>query len=89
MRRITLDPDTRLKLLPEGEEIELCDDRGVTLGYCVPVEFREMLYALVNRLFDDEEIALARAESGGYTTAEALDILAARFPQIREGAGRT
>ena len=33
MRRITPDPETRLKLLSGGEEIELCDERGGTLGY--------------------------------------------------------
>ena len=55
----------------------------------MPAEFREMLYALVDRLFDDEEIDRARAEPGGYTTAEALDYLTARFPAIREGVGRT
>lgn len=89
MRRITLGPDIRSKLHPGDEEIELCDERGATLGYYVPTEFRKMLYALADRLFNQEEIERARAEPGGYTTVEALDYLAARFPEIRQGAERT
>jgi hypothetical protein len=87
MRKITLDAETRSKLAPGAEEIELCDERGITLGYYVPAdEFREMMYAWAQKLFDEAEVERARRETGGYTTAEALAELESRFPQLRRGA---
>ena len=56
MRKITLDAETRSKLSPGAEEIEICDERGTTLGYFVPPdEYRERFYAWAISLFDDDE----------------------------------
>lgn len=84
MRKITLDAETRSKLSPGAEEIEICDERGTTLGYFVPPdEYRERFYAWAISLFDDDEIDRTPPGPGDMTTQEAIEYLAQRFPQIR------
>jgi len=84
MRKITMDAETRSKLSPGAEEIELCDERGMTLSYFVPPdEYRQRLYAWANSLFDDEEIDRTPPGPGDMTTPEAIEYLAQRSPQLR------
>lgn len=80
MSRITLDHELRSKLNGLGEQVEVCDEAGKTVGQFVPQDwYMELMYAWAKQQFSDEkELEQARAEvraQGGYTTAEAIAYL--------------
>ncbi|HVC92240.1 MAG TPA: hypothetical protein VND64_01050 [Pirellulales bacterium] len=71
MTRITLDAETRAKLLNLIEPLDLCDETGRVLGTYTPLAFPE----------DDDEPQLSdeelrrRAQGPGYTTDEVIAYL--------------
>ncbi len=53
--------------------VALCDNEGEPLGFVVPSPNRlRKLYDWATSAFTEEEIEMARQESGGLTTAEIL-----------------
>ena len=77
MIRVQLDDALRSKLNGLNEPIELCDGSGRTVGHFLPAEdYRRLLYDWAHAQFNDpEELKLARADTGGYTTTEAIAYL--------------
>jgi hypothetical protein len=54
-----------------NEPLELCDERGVTVGHFLPEStFRTYFYAWLNAQVSDEEIERLSREQGGKTLAE-------------------
>jgi len=78
MNRIVVDQTLRTKLQNLDARLEFCDEAGAVLGYFVPAsERRRLLYEWARGQFSDDELAKARAQSGGFTLAEIL----AELPQ--------
>jgi hypothetical protein len=70
-RIIIVDRVLRSKLDGLGEQVELCDESGKTLGHFLPTAaYRQLVYAWARSLMTDEEIEQARRETGGRTLAE-------------------
>lgn len=87
MTKVLLDDVLRTKLNGLADELELCDQTGQTVGHFVPADlYRELLYAWAKAQFTDEEIALARQEPGGFTTAEAIAYLEKLVSAKREAS---
>jgi hypothetical protein len=73
MTQVVVDPALRAKLNGLASEVELLDESGETLGYCLPLtEYNRLLYASVKIPFSEEEIARRRQEKGGRSLAEIL-----------------
>lgn len=76
MQQVTLSPDVLNRIGESKSELQVVDDAGQVKGYLISPEYRSLVYAWVKTLFnDDEELRAARAETGGYTTAEAISYL--------------
>ncbi len=76
MQKVQLTPDVLAKLGGMNFAAELCDEAGATQAVVLPVEmYREMLLAWSGDAFREEDLQRARAETGGYTTAEAIAYL--------------
>lgn len=76
MTRLTVPPTVRNQLQGLDSELELCDESGRTLGYFVPSALDERaLYDHIRDVVTDDELAAARREPGGRTTAEVLERL--------------
>lgn len=88
MQQITLPTDVLNKLGEPPSEVQVVDANGHIKGYLISPEFRALIYSWVNTLFDvdDEELREARAETGGYTTAEAIARLRELEAKHRSGA---
>ncbi len=73
MTRVTIDAQTRSKLISAGAQAEVCDEKGATVGYFLtPKEYLAWMYEWARNQIDDEEIEQARHEPGGMSTAEAI-----------------
>ncbi len=73
MNRIVVDPTLRSRLWNLDARLELCDEAGMVLGYFVPAsERRRLLYDWARGQFSEDELARARAQSGGFSLAEIL-----------------
>ena len=72
MHKVTVDTSLVAKLGDLGEQIELCDEQGRTLGYYVPASYDPSLYTWAEEQVSVEELERRRQESGGHTTAEIL-----------------
>jgi len=71
MSKITLDPTLKTKLNGLNEPLELCDERGQTIGHFLPAEtYRKYFYAWLRSQVSDEEIEALRRQQGGKTLAE-------------------
>ncbi len=71
MSKITLDQFLKNKLNGLNEPLELCDERGDTIGHFLPeATYREYFYAWLKSQVSDDEIARLRREQGGRTLAE-------------------
>ncbi len=73
MKKVTLDSALQSKLNGLGEELEVCDEAGKTLGHFLPAElYRKLIYAAVEAAcpFDQEELEKRRHEGGGKPLAE-------------------
>jgi hypothetical protein len=58
------------------ERLEVCDEKGLTLGYVQPVPSRDRsLYEGVEIPVSEEELQRAEQETESYTTAEVLAYL--------------
>lgn len=76
MQKVQLSPEVLAKLGGMNFAAELCDEAGATQAVVLPVEmYREMLLAWTDDAFREEDLQRARAETGGYTTAEAIAYL--------------
>lgn len=76
MQQVTLPPDILNKIGETKSELEVVNDAGQVKGYLISPEYRSLIYSWVKTLFhDDEELRQARAETGGYTTSEAISYL--------------
>jgi CRISPR/Cas system-associated endonuclease Cas1 len=80
MARLTVSRELISHLVEAKGEVEVCDEKGETLGFFVPpAEHHELVYAWMREQFKDEkELERARAEiraEGGLTTAEVLAYL--------------
>ncbi len=76
MQKVQLSPEVLAKLGGVNFAAELCDEAGATQAVVLPVEmYREMLLAWSDDAFREEDLRRARAETGGYTTAEAIAYL--------------
>jgi hypothetical protein len=73
MERITIDDPLRSRLVGCESSLEICDTGGHVLGYFVPAgQSEQALYAWARERFNDADIEQARAEAGGFSTAEVL-----------------
>lgn len=76
MTKVVLDSNLREKLRGFGEQIEVCDEAGHTVGHFLPAAaYREVLKGLADSVFDPQDIALGRTQSGGRTLPEIWDRL--------------
>src|SRR4051794_5048301 len=71
MTRVVLDQATLAKLHSPGEQIEVCDESGRTVGYFMPV-VSQSTYAGVKVPFTDEELDRFEQEPGGRSLVEIL-----------------
>jgi hypothetical protein len=79
MGRIVLDPFLRTRLNGLGEQLEVCDEAGKTIGHFLPESvYRELLIAWSRLNLSDEELERRRSEPRGRTLAEILTSLGAR-----------
>jgi hypothetical protein len=73
MEKVQLSTDVLAKIGGVTFPTELCDEAGATRAVVMPVEmYREMFSAWAGTAFREEDLARARTETGGYTTAEVL-----------------
>ncbi len=71
MSRVVLDALLRSKLNGLREQVELCDESGMTLGRFLPESlYREMLVAWSKAHLSEEELQRRRQEPRGRTLAE-------------------
>jgi hypothetical protein len=76
MNKVYVDDDLRARLHGLAAQLESCDESGSTLGYFVPRDVHDTTSeARPSEMFSEEEIALARREPRGRTTAEVLERL--------------
>ena len=76
MQKVQLSPELLARLGGANFTAELCDEAGATKAVVLPVElYREILSARNDDGFRIVDLARARAETGGYTTAEAIAYL--------------
>jgi len=74
MQKLTIPAEVAEKIGAMNFTAELCDEAGTTRGVVVPIElFRELMRTWEDQAFPEEELARARSETGGYSTAEAID----------------
>lgn len=73
VQKLTIPADVAEKIGAMNFPAELCDEAGTAKGVVVPVElFRELMRTWEDQAFPEEQLARARSETGGYTTAEAI-----------------
>jgi hypothetical protein len=73
MKKITLDAPLRAKLNGLGEQLEVCDESGQTVGHFLPADgYRRLLSAAVEAAcpFSTEELERRLRERGGRPLAE-------------------
>jgi hypothetical protein len=76
MTKVILDQATLANLHGLREHLEVCDEKGFTLGYIQPVPSRDRaLYEGVEIPFSAEELNRREQETESYTTAEVLAYL--------------
>lgn len=84
MPEIQLTADQLARLGGTVREVKVRDENGKLLGYIMSPETRQWMYDLVAaELEDDECLKLARLETGGYTTEEAIAYLQAYEAEAR------
>ncbi len=88
MQQITLPTEVLKKIGEPPTEVQIVDAAGHVKGYLISPEYRALIYSWVNTLFDasEEELREARAETGGYTTAEAIAYLRDLEAKHRSGS---
>jgi hypothetical protein len=73
MTQVVVDSALRAKLNGLADHVELLDESGETLGYCLPAaEYNRLLYASIKIPFTDKEIERRKQEKGGRSLAEIL-----------------
>ena len=76
MTKVVLDSDLRKKLNGLREQVEICDEAGETVGHFLPAAaYRDLLKGLAESVFDPQDVALARKQTGGKTLPEIWDRL--------------
>lgn len=72
MQKVTLDPSLGAQFNGLKSEVELCDETGRTVGYFLPANWHQALYAWANAQVSDEELETARRQTGGRPLADIL-----------------
>jgi hypothetical protein len=81
MTQIVIDPVLRAKLNGLTDGVELLDESGDIVGYCLPLaEYNRLLYASIKIPFTEEEIERRMQEKGGRPLSEILADLEERWP---------
>ncbi len=76
VQKVTIPAEVATRLRSISSPAQLCDESGAVSGVAVPFElYQEMMEAWVESGFSDDDLARARAESGGYSTSEAIEYL--------------
>ncbi len=71
MSKVQLDAELRAKLKGLSQQVEVCDESGLTVGVFLPLAaYEKLLYASGEIPFTKEEIARFRSEKGGCSLAE-------------------
>jgi hypothetical protein len=71
MTKITVDESLRAKLNGLDKQIELCDESGKTMGHFLPDSvYKQLLYALDQCPYTEDEIRQHMSEPGGRPLAE-------------------
>jgi hypothetical protein len=73
MSKITLDATLRAKLNGLNESLELCDERGETIGHFLPASaYRKLLYQIAESQcpHTPEQLRARRQQTGGTSLAE-------------------
>lgn len=87
MQQVKLPADVLDRIDGANSELQVVNDAGQVKGYLISPEYRSLVYSWVKSLFDDdEELRQARAETGGYTTAEAIEYLRRLADQHKGGS---
>ena len=88
MQQITLPTDVLNTIGTPPSEVQIVDAGGHVKGYLISPEYRDLVYSWVSALFDadEDELRQARAETGGYTTAEAIAYLRELEKKHKRGA---
>jgi hypothetical protein len=84
--KLQVDLSFQSKLTDLARPLEICDERGRTLGYFLPISEHErlrqieadhqrLLYAWARTQFSDDELARAEQEPEEFTTEEVLQHL--------------
>lgn len=73
MTRITIDAETRSRLVSSGGQVELCDEQGATVGYFMSTgEYRNFIYSWARREFDQEELDRSPSGPDDFSTQDAI-----------------
>jgi hypothetical protein len=76
MTKLTLDDFLRAKLNGLNEQMEVCDESGLQVGYFLPREiYQQMLDAWIRTWVSDEEIDRLSRETEGRPLAEIWESL--------------
>lgn len=76
MSRVVLDSELRSKLNGLGDQVEICDESGQTVGRYLPESlYRQFLVAWSKANLSDEELERRLNEPRGRTLAEIWNIL--------------
>jgi hypothetical protein len=71
MSTVIVDPVLCTKLNNLGEELELRDENGRTLGHYLPAaSYRKLIYQALHEQISDKEIEELRKQTGGRTVEE-------------------
>lgn len=74
--KVEFDSTLLRQLDAQTQELEMCDANGRTVGYFLPPPLRDrLLYAWAKAQFTDEELEIARNQTGALTTEELLERL--------------
>ena len=77
MTRLTIDPETRTRLVSAGSQVELCDEQGGTVGYILSDdEYLRLMYSWAHAVFAAEEIDRSPPTDDDLSTAKAIARLA-------------
>jgi hypothetical protein len=76
MSKVTLDESLKAKLNGLNEQMEICDEKGNTLGHFLPADiYKELLLAWADSQITPEELERRRRKPRGRTLKDVCKIL--------------